>query len=431
MVAGVGYLYIYSILDNQNLNEFYDIRQDRLSKSVDENTGKSEYSLYEQCFKHKTQFGKLPDLETVYKWGYPKVKLQESLDFYKNEVSRRDIQNAITLFFNKKILPKLKQGGWESSEIIEHISDLNAYVQEQSTNDVKQLHEIAKNTLLEIQQSKFGKIKKVIPYQWPSLDRVTNGGMHGGDMVIFVARPAKGKSSILAAHSYKTWRMGFTPLVYSMELTDQDFANRIMASYSEFNPNKLRSMVFTNDLEEKVKEAVDYIENAPPFYIVDGGLKKTVRDIQANVEKLKPDIVYIDAAYLVSAAMSAAKKFEKLEQVSDELKMMALNMHVPVFMTVQFNRDSAKKNGGYNLENIGGTDNYAKLGTLVAAITDSEFAIDGERRTISVIKNRYGSEVEFDVNFLFDPPNFDEIETAESDTGSNENDTLENDIFTI
>lgn len=430
MTATVGYLYLFSILKDSDVNEFYDVKQERLSKSVDTNTGKSEIGLYEQCYRHKLEYGSLPDLTTVKKWGYPVTSVTETKDFYRTEVIRRDIQNAISVFFNKKILPKLKQGGWTPEEIVDYIADLNSYVQEQTVSDVKQLHELSKNILLEIQQSKFGRIKKIIPYQWPSLDRVTNGGMHGGDMVIFVARPAKGKSSILAAHSYKTWQMGFVPLVYSMELTEYDFANRIIASHGKFNPNVLRSMVITNDIEDRIKNVVDYIAEAPPFYIVDGGLKKTVRDIQVNVEKLKPDIVYIDAAYLVSANMSAAKKFEKLEQVADELKMMALRMNVPVFMTVQFNRESGKKTGGYNLENIGGTDNYGKLGTLVAAITDSEYSIDDERRTITVIKNRYGAEVEFDVNFLFDPPNFDEIETL-NQSDDIQDKSLEDDVFTL
>jgi replicative DNA helicase len=130
------------------------------------------------------------------------------------------------------------------------------------------------------------------------------------------------------------------------------------------------------------------------------------------VDELRPDVLYIDAAYLVSVNGSSAKMWEKLAMVGERLKELAISRDIPILQTVQFNRDAVKTKT-FDLHTIGGSDTIGQLGSVIYAITEAEAPYNETRRNISVIKNREGSVAEFDIHYTFDPPNFTEVTVGE------------------
>lgn len=401
---------LLSIIQNGDKSALDKVKVDSLLPTSED--GKSEVGLYTLIQKHKIQYGKLPDLTTVKSWGYRIYDTPEPVSFYFELVRKRDVRNALRKYFSEKILPEVKSQDFNVDQITQWVYELNQYVQETETSEsVKSLYDLAKEIELEVEQSKLGPIYNAIPFDWPSLDKATFGGMIGGDVVYFVGRPGKGKSSILVAQAYRTWKRGYTPLVVSMEMSDKSFAKRLLSIEGQFNPKALRTYEVTSDTEKRIKQAIKSLEEAPQFYLMDGGLNVTVDKIRANAEKLKPDILYIDAAYLVSnRKYSGTKSFEKLEEVSQDLKALAMELNIPIFQTVQFNREAEKKNS-YSLDNLGGTDNYGKLGSIVCSIKPADSPHEKDRREISVIKVREGESCPtFEINFKFDPPNYDEID---------------------
>ena len=80
----------------------------------------------------------------------------------------------------------------------------------------------------------------------------------------------------------------------------------------------------------------------------------------------------------------------------------------PIVQSVQFNREATKDKKGGRLENIGGSDVVGQISTSVITIKAGPSPDEQTKRTLGLEKNREGArELEMDINFLFDPPNFD------------------------
>jgi replicative DNA helicase len=87
-----------------------------------------------------------------------------------------------------------------------------------------------------------------------------------------------------------------------------------------------------------------------------------------------------------------------------------MKQHIPVFITVQFNRnqkDNSKK--AMDLSDIGGTDSIPQDASIVFGIRRAEEPHDKTRREIVMLKNREGDVTKATINFLFEPVNLDEI----------------------
>lgn len=123
--------------------------------------------------------------------------------------------------------------------------------------------------------------------------------------------------------------------------------------------------------------------------------------------------MYIDASYLVSPRASNRAKWERLADVGEDLKKIALAYDIPMFQTMQFNRE-ADKTKSYNLANIAGGDFTGQLGSIVLGIQKGTGFFEDTRRKITVSKNRDGDQGEFEINFSFTPPNFDEVDPEEN-----------------
>jgi hypothetical protein len=149
----------------------------------------------------------------------------------------------------------------------------------------------------------------------------------------------------------------------------------------------------------------------PQFHFVAGDLNKTVLDIDGLVAEFAPDIVIVDAAYLLDPGNVGGKfaryaKHEALQEVLKGLKDMALKRDIPVNISVQFNRDAKKGTGtsGIGLENIFGSDWIGQMASNVVGISHGEGQAAKTQRIYHVLKVRNGADGgKFSTNFLFEP----------------------------
>ena len=193
-----------------------------------------------------------------------------------------------------------------------------------------------------------------------------------------------------------------------MEMLDRAFAARVLARAAGFNPNTLRTLTADFHSVQKLKEFIKTHDTTQGYYIAEGSFRQNPDTIADLVDKLKPDVVYIDASYLVSPRASTKAKWERLSEVGEDIKKIAMEYDIPIFQTVQFNRESEKKKS-YSLDNIGGGDFVGQLGSIVLGIQKGEGIHEDDRRKVTIMKNRDGDQGEFEVNFSFNPPNFDEV----------------------
>ena len=367
----------------------------------------SEAELHTFIYRHKLTYRELPSPETLAQGGFEYQDLDQKYEYYYTRLINRAIRTKTIKF--KDELVKTIQSEKDFTNVPKKVNEFLSQVNYSNvSNKVKTLVTIAEDYKKDLELSKLGPVNKAISFGWPTLDKVSGGGMLGGDVIYMVARPGQGKSSLIGASAYQAYINGAKPLVFSMEMMDRNFAARIIANAAKFNPNALRTLSADFYVERKLDVFIEEHKDKQDFYIAEGAFRQTPDTIASLVDNLKPDVVYIDASYLVSPNMSSKAKWERLSEVGEDLKKIALDYNIPIFQTVQFNRDAGKKNS-YELENIAGGDFIGQLGSIVISVQRGDGIHEDTRRKLRVIKNRDGDQAEFEINFSFSPPDFTQV----------------------
>ena len=78
--------------------------------------------------------------------------------------------------------------------------------------------------------------------------------------------------------------------------------------------------------------------------------------------QLQPDVVYIDGAYMLRPGIQDryVPRYERINQNSEDIKILAEEMSIPVVQTFQFNRGMTKKKdtNDVDLEDIAGSARF-------------------------------------------------------------------------
>lgn len=225
-MSTVGNLLLWAVLRDKKVEIFADLRRDLFLKDK-QGSGHSELDLYDFIRTHKSTYRQLPDPQTLLQNGFNYDQPPEALEYYQRRLVNRLIRTkTVELHRHMNDTLRTNTGYDKLSEVVDaYRKDINLA---QVSNKVKTLDEIAQAFLKDLELSKLVNVRKSVPFGWPTLDKLTGGGMYGGDATYMAARPGRGKTSLAGAVSYKSYQQGFTPLVFSMEVVDTGFAARVI-----------------------------------------------------------------------------------------------------------------------------------------------------------------------------------------------------------
>lgn len=172
------------------------------------------------------------------------------------------------------------------------------------------------------------------------LDYVT-GGLHRGEVIVLGGRPSDGKTAVALHIAVNAARAGKHVCLFSLEMSDLQLLNRILAGMTDVDADHLRISGLTQQELEMLAEAGKKLDKLPLY--IDYTPCCTVGDIRAKVMlKSKAgecDLVVIDYLHLLS---SVRQKNETLDQVVGRnvtaLKQLSLEADCPVLLVSQMNR---------------------------------------------------------------------------------------------
>ncbi len=177
------------------------------------------------------------------------------------------------------------------------------------------------------------------PFPFPTLTRGTSG-LQKGDYVMLVAPSGVGKTFFLLVMSAYAMRQGKTVFFSSREMTNTQILQRLDAilynlPYKEFRRGDLDTDTerFYYDEMEKVKskevEMGEFILNDDSY----GG----VSALRAKIEQHEPDIAIIDGFYLMDDDQGLKSGWEKIQNISQDMKRLAKDTGIPLLATGQLN----------------------------------------------------------------------------------------------
>ncbi|HEY5996706.1 MAG TPA: replicative DNA helicase, partial [Candidatus Deferrimicrobiaceae bacterium] len=170
-------------------------------------------------------------------------------------------------------------------------------------------------------------------------------GFQKSDLVVVAARPAMGKTSICLNIAASAAIKGKVPiLIFSLEMSRQQLALRMICSDARVNSNRLRTGHITQDEMNKLVASVARFSEAPIFIDDSGSL--TPLELRAKARRLakekKIEMIIVDYLQLMQGSRGGRAGFDnraqEISEISRGLKALAKELKIPVIAISQLNR---------------------------------------------------------------------------------------------
>jgi len=178
---------------------------------------------------------------------------------------------------------------------------------------------------------------------YTDLDEMT-AGMQRGDLVIIAGRPSMGKTAFSMNVAQNAAIRADEPnvvAVFSLEMSSQQIAMRMLASEARVDMKNLRTGNFSVEDWRKLAsasgalaEADIYIDDTPAISVVE--VRSKCRRLKRENKRL--DMVLIDYLQLMSSSANADRRDQEISEMTRSLKGLAKELNVPVIVLSQLNR---------------------------------------------------------------------------------------------
>jgi hypothetical protein len=231
--------------------------------------------------------------------------------------------------------------------------------------------------LTQYQLKKSGVNLAVASFPWPILEKVTRG-IQKDDYIVFYGRPK----------SYKTWVLAYLVshlfltdkrlVIYTKEMTAENIFSRIIACLNELPYQETRTGELSALDEERLYQTrwlLHYMQSEDRVIVLNakdappGG--DTVPWVTSKLKVYQPDACVIDGLYLMSDIHKNKDKHSKVQSISNDIRQMTLETHIPVLATLQANRKAAGHKEA-NFDELAFSDAIGQDATMVGRVINEK-----------------------------------------------------------
>jgi replicative DNA helicase len=170
------------------------------------------------------------------------------------------------------------------------------------------------------------------------------GGFQPSDLIILAARPSVGKTSLaLTIAQHAAVREGKKVAVFSLEMSREQLALRLLSAESGINPRPLQTGFVDETDWSKIAQVMNDMHNAPLWIDDQPGL--SVMELRTKARRLEAeqkglDLVIVDYLQLMQASTPSrdANRVQEVSEISRGLKELARELKVPVIALSQLSR---------------------------------------------------------------------------------------------
>ena len=266
--------------------------------------------------------------------------------------STANLSSYIKIVDDKSILRKLIRA---STEIMENCynkqDDVEAVIdiaeqkvfnisEKKNAGDFEPMNTVLERGFLEIERIFNNKGETTgISSGFPELDDKT-AGFQKGDMILIAARPSMGKTTFaLNLAEYAALRQGKSVAVFSLEMSKEQLAYKLLCSEANVDMSKLRH----GDLEDRDWENIAKASGplAAAKIFIDDTAGTSVMEMRSKCRKLKMeygiDMIVIDYLQLMTGSNSESRQ-QEVSEISRSIKALAKEMQCPVIALSQLSR---------------------------------------------------------------------------------------------
>lgn len=320
--------------------------------------------------------------------------------------------------------------GYSQTEEVDDIMDM---AEKKIFDILKQKNQTGFTPIKDVLVETFAQIERLynksdvitgIPTGFIELDYKT-AGLHNSDLVLVAARPAMGKSAfVINIAANAAIRSGVPVVIFNLEMSKEQVANRILCSEAMVDSNKVRTGKIEEEDWTKLASALGPISEAPIYIDDTPGI--SIMEIRAKCRKLKLEknigLVIIDYLQLVTASgKKNSSREQEISEISRSLKILAKELNVPVIALSQLSRAPEQRKDDHrpilsDLRESGAIEQDADI--VMFLYRDDYYNENSEEKNIAEVilaKHRGGSTGTVKLAWLGDYTKFANLERRYQD----------------
>ena len=259
----------------------------------------------------------------------------------------KKISDAALLRRLIKVSEEIGSLGYDALDDVDEVLDeaerkILGVVKNKQTTEFREFKDVlydAEKNLEDLSKNK-GEITGIAS-GFTDLDKLT-AGFHENQLIIVAARPAMGKTVFALNLAVNAALKGKSVAIFNLEMDAVQLANRILSSVGQIEGKKFMSGSFDNNDWVRLNEAISQLNDAKIFINDTPGA--TIGEIRSKCRRLASseiglDMVVIDYLQLISGGKNyGSNRQQEVSDISRALKLMALELHVPVIALSQLSR---------------------------------------------------------------------------------------------
>ncbi len=179
-----------------------------------------------------------------------------------------------------------------------------------------------------------------LPSGLDDLDRMTTG-FQRSDLIILAARPSVGKTSLaLNIVRNATIKLDIPVVVFSLEMSKEQVAQRLLCSESYIASQKLRNGFLSDDEWRRLSAALGTLGEAKVF--IDDTPSISVMELRTKCRRLRAEqglgLVVVDYLQLMRPGRRQENRQQEISEISRSLKGLARELDVPIVALSQLSR---------------------------------------------------------------------------------------------
>ncbi len=244
-----------------------------------------------------------------------------------------------------------------SNDCYEDVKEFEAIME----SSEKQIFDLSQNRL----QSDYMDIRDIILSVVDSIERASRNkgkvtglatgftdldhktlGFQKSDLIIIAARPSMGKTAFaLNVAQYVVGRLNEAVAIFSLEMSKELLAQRLLAMESRLDSHALRSGELRDDEWDQLIEGASVIGNSKLIIDDTPAISVSALMSKARRYKLEKDIklVMIDYLQLMTSGGRSESRQNEISEISRGLKALARDLEVPVVALSQLARTVEKR----------------------------------------------------------------------------------------
>jgi replicative DNA helicase len=386
--------------------------------------------IFEDICKHFSKYKKVPEMATVLE-GYPAfkpVETEEPLAYFVDTVKKRHKKNIYTEGVHKA-LQVFKSGDVDALE-----KELQQLLL-RSRSEIKVSSDIDLRENVGARQNEYLSKKDCAGIDgyttgWGYLDEMTTG-LHGGDLVVYIAEAKHGKSWVLCNQALHIWETERVPvLMLTKEMRPQTIRKRVEAIHCRLPYDALRKGRLSEQQEKWYFSKLEELQNDEvPFVIMGYSLDDDGAGVSSIVPKVdrylsNGGVLFVDGIYLMDDDRGA-EDWRAIVNIGKDLKSLGMNYDIPVVASTQAQIQG--KNYVPNMENIAYGKYLVQYVDALLSIAWSEQNRINDEAQVHLLAQRDGDVGMFMINFQFNPLDFSQKAVRMRDQDAEDDDWDEED----